>query len=169
MRNTLIIFLVSGFWHGANWTFICWGGYHALLFFPILLIGKNRKHKDTVAQGRLLPSFKEVGQISITFICVLIGWILFRSESMTQFFEYMKGICTPSLFQISVDYGAKALPFIILLIVVEWFQREKQHALQMIDTGLLRFRAVRWSIYIVLIFIIIFFPGAQSDFIYFQF
>lgn len=169
MRNTLIIFLVSGFWHGANWTFICWGGYHALLFFPLLLIGKNRKHKDTVAQGRLLPSFKEVGQISITFICVLIGWILFRSESMTQFFEYMKGICTPSLFQISVDYGAKALPFIILLIVVEWFQREKQHALQMIDTGLLRFRAVRWSIYIVLIFIIIFFPGAQSDFIYFQF
>lgn len=76
MRNTLIIFLVSGLWHGANWTFIMWGVYHALLFFPLMLLGKNRKHTNNVAAGRLLPSMKEFVQILFTFLLVLIGWII---------------------------------------------------------------------------------------------
>lgn len=72
-RNTMIIFLVSGLWHGANWTFICWGTFHALLFLPLLLMKKNRKYRDTVAENRILPSFKEIGQITITFLLVMMA------------------------------------------------------------------------------------------------
>lgn len=83
-RNTMIIFLVSGLWHGANWTFICWGTFHALLFLPLLLMKKNRKYRDTVAENRILPSFKEIGQITITFLLVMIGWIIFRAENIKE-------------------------------------------------------------------------------------
>lgn len=80
VRNTFIIFLVSGFWHGANWTFICWGLFHALLFLPLLLTSSNRKYRGIVAEGKLLPSWKEAIQIGTTFFLVVIGWILFGQK-----------------------------------------------------------------------------------------
>lgn len=82
-RNTLVIFLVSGFWHGANWTFVAWGAYHALLFLPLLLLGQNRRYRDSVAENSFLPSVKELTQMGVTFLLVLLGWILFR---MRRFF-----------------------------------------------------------------------------------
>lgn len=89
VRNTFIIFLVSGFWHGANWTFICWGLFHALLFLPLLLTSSNRKYRGIVAEGKLLPSWKEAIQIGTTFFLVVIGWILFRAENMEQAIGYI--------------------------------------------------------------------------------
>ena len=83
-RNTLVIFLVSGFWHGANWTFVAWGAYHALLFLPLLLLGQNRRYRDSVAENSFLPSVKELTQMGVTFLLVLLGWILFRSEDISQ-------------------------------------------------------------------------------------
>ncbi|MDR2414915.1 MAG: MBOAT family protein, partial [Odoribacteraceae bacterium] len=100
MRNTFIIFLVSGFWHGANWTFIAWGAYHALLFVPLLLLGKNRKYTGIVAANRLLPTFKELLSMLITFAFVVIGWIIFRAEDMPQAIDYISRICSSSLLSI---------------------------------------------------------------------
>ncbi len=79
IRNVFVIFLVSGFWHGANWTFIVWGGIHALLFIPLFLRGTNRKNtSDVVAEGRWLPSPRELLQMGWTFTAVTIAWVFFQ-------------------------------------------------------------------------------------------
>ena len=135
MRNTMIIFLVSGFWHGANWTFICWGAFHALLFFPLMLLGKNRKHTDNVAEGRLLPSLKEAGQMLLTFVLALIGWIIFRAENIGQAMDYIARMISPTLLNLSSLHGEKYLIFVVILIISEWLQRDKQHALQTSSGG----------------------------------
>lgn len=167
-RNTLVIFLVSGFWHGANWTFVCWGAYHALLFLPLLLRGKNRKHRDTVAEGRLLPSWREMGQMSLTFLLVVIGWIVFRAESLRQACEYiglMFGrftVCTPL-------YGKRTLVYIFILLCVEWLQRDRQFALQLEGKGVFRFVTVRQVVYLLLTVMLLLLSAPQAEFIYFQF
>jgi D-alanyl-lipoteichoic acid acyltransferase DltB (MBOAT superfamily) len=170
IRNTFTIFLVSGFWHGANWTFIAWGAYHAFLFLPLLLLGKNRKNTDTVAETNILPSIKEIFQMGTTFFFVLIGWIIFRSDSIYQAADYIKRIFNYSLFKIS-DYPVSkgVLLCTFSLFLAEWFQRKKQHGLQ-IDN--IRYSSLRWCIYILLVILIFWFDpflGAQHTFIYFQF
>ena len=97
VRNTFVIFLLSGFWHGANWTFIAWGAYHAVLFLPLILLGINRKYTNQVAsyidaEGnerlKWLPSLKEAIQMLFTFALVVIGWIIFRSETILKAWEF---------------------------------------------------------------------------------
>lgn len=167
-RNTLIIFLVSGFWHGANWTFICWGAFHALLFFPLFMLGKNRKYQDVVAKGRLLPSVKEACQMVFTFLLAVVGWIIFRAETMRQAWNYM--ICMVTKFHICMpEYGKKALVYILILLIVEWLQREKQFGLQLELKGMFRYRTVRWGIYYLLFIVSLVLAGQQEEFIYFQF
>ena len=169
MRNTLVIFLVSGFWHGANWTFIVWGAYHAILFLPLMLLGINRKYTDEVAKGRLLPSVKEVVQMLSTFLLTMIGWIIFRSESITQAWDILSRICSPSLLYFSHAYGKKTLLYIFCMLAIEWLQRDKQHALQMDNSRLLGNRFVRYSLYYMLVIVILLLAGGQADFVYFQF
>jgi len=171
VRNTFIIFLISGFWHGANWTFIFWGAFHALLFLPLILLGKNRKYTDTVAEGRLFPNIKEIFQICITFLLVTIGWILFRAENLGQAIEYFGLMVNNSLFSspLAGDYTFDTfqnLFFIIVLLFVEWIQRTKQHGLEL--TGV-KLGVVRYAIYFTLIFFIFVFGGKAETFIYFQF
>ncbi len=171
IRNTLIVFLLSGFWHGANWTFIAWGAYHALLFLPLILTGKNRKYTNQIAKDRVLPTLKEFGQMLLTFLLAVFGWIVFRSESMGQAWEYCCGIMqwraigTGSVFFARLDLWMTVL-FIILMIVVEWLQRDKEHGLD-----ISRFKPVtRYVLVIALIEIILFFmPTSPEQFIYFQF
>lgn len=168
MRNTLVIFLVSGLWHGANWTFIAWGAYHAILFLPLMLLGMNTKKTTLIAENRMLPSLKEFIQMCITFILVVIGWIIFRAENITQAVEYIYRMI--SMFQLTIpSHGKKMLLFITLMIIIEWCQRHKQHALQIDNIGLMTCTPIRWGIYLCLIFIIIGNSGEHSDFIYFQF
>ena len=167
VRNTFVIFLVSGFWHGANWTFIAWGAYHALLFLPLILLGRNRKYTDTVAQGRLLPNAKEFAQMLVTFLLAVVGWIIFRAETIGQAGDYIyRMITVPAATLIG---GKKALLFVFIMLLIEWFRRDRQHAMQLSGTGLFRYRAVRWGVYIVVISFILLFSGEHSDFIYFQF
>lgn len=167
-RNTLVIFLVSGFWHGANWTFICWGTFHALLFFPLFILGKNRKYKDVVAKGRLLPTAKEVYQMTFTFLLAMIGWIIFRAETIHQAWDYM--ICMVTKFHFCMpEYGKKALLYIFILLTVEWLQREKQFGLQLDIKGMFRYRTVRWGIYYIIFIASLLLAGQQEEFIYFQF
>ena len=168
MRNTLIIFLVSGFWHGANWTFICWGAFHALLFLPLFIMGKNRKNKDVVAQGRLFPDIKEVCQMFITFLLVVTGWIIFRAENIHQAWDYIMRMVTRFDFVLPA-HGKDPLIYIAILLVVEWFQREKQFGLQIEEKGIFRYQAVRWTLYYVLFITTLLLAGQQEEFIYFQF
>ena len=171
VRNTFIIFLVSGIWHGANWTFLIWGAYHAVLFLPLILLGKNRKYTGQVAEGRWLPTWRETVQMLLTFGLVVIGWIIFRAETMGQAWEIIGQICSNSL--ISVPHlGTRVfyLPLfanLLILILVEWINRNRQHPLEI---SFVHSHGVKFAIYIVLILLIIFFtPATPSPFIYFQF
>jgi D-alanyl-lipoteichoic acid acyltransferase DltB (MBOAT superfamily) len=168
MRNTMIIFLVSGFWHGANWTFVAWGAYHALLFFPLLLLGKNRKYTNTVAEGKYLPSLKEFGQMLMTFFLAVIGWVIFRSTDIRQCLDYFAHMFSSSLFAIEISHF-KAISVSLLMLLIEWVNRDKQFGFQWRGTGLLQYRSVRWTMYLAFIMFIILFSGEKSDFIYFQF
>jgi len=99
VRNTFIIFIVSGFWHGANWTFIVWGALNAIYFLPLLLTNNNRNNLETVAQGKLLPSLKEVSFMLLTFGLTVFAWIFFRAENIGHAISYVSEILSPSLFQ----------------------------------------------------------------------
>lgn len=168
VRNTFIIFLVSGFWHGANWTFIAWGAYHALLFLPLILTGKNRKFTNQVAEGRILPTWKETGQMLLTFVLVVVGWIIFRADSIGQAWEYVGGICNASLFSAPFLYVGtkKTLLLMALLLIVEWFTRKKEHALQY---GAKMPSWLTWTCSMLMVLIMLEFAGNSQSFIYFQF
>lgn len=171
IRNTFIIFLVSGFWHGANWTFIVWGALNGLYFLPLLLTKNNRKNLDTVAQGRLFPTVKESFQILFTFGITVFAWIFFRAENIHHAFKYIAGIFSSSLFSIPHHFGGKnalvtiALTFIFVL--VEWQGRENQYAIQ--NLGFKWKRPLRFAIYYAIIIAIFWFSGKEQQFIYFQF
>jgi alginate O-acetyltransferase complex protein AlgI len=172
IRNIFVIFLVSGFWHGANWTFLAWGALHAAYFLPLLLLGKNRKHLGVVAQGRLFARPKEIVQVVTTFGLTVLAWIFFRAESVGHAFEYLSGMASSSLFSAPQFAGSAAAystySMILLLLVVEWCGREQQYALARMGHRLPRF--ARWSAYAVLIFIIgMFMQTEETPFIYFQF
>jgi D-alanyl-lipoteichoic acid acyltransferase DltB (MBOAT superfamily) len=168
IRNTMIIFLLSGLWHGANWTFIGWGAYHGLLLVLLILMNRNTKYNEVVAKGRMLPTLKELGQMGLVFGLATIGWVLFRATGMKSTIKYLLGICTPSLCSIPYvgpyDMLAILLPIAIML-VVEWLQRDKQHGLDL--TGMKWY--VRYPIYVVMVGLIIYFWGSAQSFIYFQF
>ena len=167
VRNTFVIFLLSGFWHGANWTFIAWGAYHAILFLPLILTGKNRKYTNQVAEGRILPTLKEAGQMLLTFFLAVIGWIIFRAESIGMAWEYFRGILDRSLFTMPEAKGYTALGLnILLLIVVEWIQRNKSFVL---DLSSIKRGYFRWTVYLVVLFLMFAFGGHATNFIYFQF
>ena len=165
VRNTLIIFLVSGFWHGANWTFIAWGGFHALLFLPLILLGRNRKYTDTVAVGKWLPSWKEWLQMTATFLLVVLGWIFFRADSISIAVSYLCGLATPWHNPFTMEM-LPVLVYIVMMMTVEWFQREKQHGL---DLQCISSHWVKFTIYYILIFIIFIAQKGSETFIYFQF
>ena len=89
VRNTFIIFIVSGFWHGANWTFIIWGALNAVYFLPLLLTKRNRNNLSVIAEGKLLPSFRELFAMLTTFILTVFAWIFFRADSLNHAFIYI--------------------------------------------------------------------------------
>jgi len=168
VRNTFIIFLVSGFWHGANWTFLAWGAFHALLFLPLILLQRNRKNTNSVAEGRKIPNLKELVQMTSTFLLVVIGWIFFRSESIGQAVDYIERMFNRSLIEMPVySVGmSKTIFGIILLMSVEWFQRNKKHGLEI---SFIHNHFIKWSVYYVIIAIILEYGANSQSFIYFQF
>ena len=167
VRNTFVIFLLSGLWHGANWTFIAWGAYHALLFLPLILLGKNRKYKDVVAQDRLLPSLRECGQMLLTFLLVVVGWIIFRAESIEQAYSYLFRMSSHSLFDRPDASGITGLSLAIaIMLLMEWCQRKRPHAF---DLSYLHQPVVRCALDVAVILLIIVLGGPSENFIYFQF
>ncbi|MGK7957401.1 MAG: MBOAT family protein [Crocosphaera sp.] len=171
VRNTFLIFLVSGFWHGANWTFIVWGAINAVYFLPLLLLKRNRKNIYIVAQGKYLPSAKEALSMVITFSLTMLAWIFFRAKNLDHAFSYLQGIFNRSLFSIP-DFPNRenAIFFLILIIyflLVEWWGRENKYAIEKLF--LKQHFILRWIYYYSIIYLIVFFAGQEQEFIYFQF
>jgi len=170
IRNTFIIFVVSGFWHGANWTFIVWGFLNALYFLPLLLLEKNRTYLDTVAEGRLLPKFSEFLKIISTFGLTLIAWIFFRSKNIVEAFEYIAIIFSKTLFSVPkylTNDAGNILILVFIFLLVEWIARDHEFA---IEKNLNKLnKPFRWIVYLSIIILMIAFNGKDQQFIYFQF
>ncbi len=169
--NTIIVFALSGLWHGANWTFVLWGLYNALLFIPLIITGKGR-YKDTVAHGRHWPSLKELGLMLATFTLSTLGLSLFRAPSLHDFITFITTMLSPSILQVGFGHEIRlALAYCALMMLVEWLTRERRFGLDFGDSpsGILRYRWVRWMIYVTLYAYIVIMSGLHSNFIYFQF
>jgi D-alanyl-lipoteichoic acid acyltransferase DltB (MBOAT superfamily) len=171
IRNTFIIFLVSGFWHGANWTFIVWGLLNALYIMPSIVLNSNRTHLDIVAKGKYLPTLKEFLAIALTFSLTAFAWIFFRAVSVTHALTYIAKIFSSSLFSIPYFPGIGLTPPIILItilfLIVEWLGREQQYAIAQL--GIKWYRPLRWALYYAIILAIYNLGGSEQQFIYFQF
>ena len=169
IRNIYIVWGLSGLWHGANWTYVCWGLYHATLIAAYYILGINTKYKNIVAHDRMFLNFRETLQLLLTFFLTIIGFVIFRSESMTQAIDYLSVMAANLFHDVPHIPGESCLYYILILIVVEWMQRERQHVLQFPDTRFFSHRIVRWSFYFIIIMIISLFAGTSQKFIYFQF
>lgn len=167
IRNVYIVWGISGLWHGANWTFVCWGLFHASLLAIYNVLGINTKYKNVVAYGRYLPSIKEFLQIILTFFLAVIGWIIFRAKTITQAVDYLSCMFTNPI--IGEKIFGRWVIFGFILLGIEWFQRNKQHALQFPEIKPFKYRWVRWTIYYVLIVLIAQNANNEQTFIYFQF
>jgi D-alanyl-lipoteichoic acid acyltransferase DltB (MBOAT superfamily) len=171
VRNTFIIFIVSGFWHGANWTFIVWGALNAIYFLPLLLTNNNRNNLETAAQGRLFPSIKELSLILLNFGLTVLAWIFFRAENIGHAISYISGILSPSLFSMpkfdEMNDAIIALTLVVVFVLIEWLGREGQYAIS--DLGLKWKRPIRYAMYYAIILAIFWFGGKEQQFIYFQF
>ena len=173
VRNTFAIFLVSGFWHGANWTFIIWGALNAIYFLPLLLTNNNRKNLGVVAEGKLLPSLRELFAILITFTLTLFAWIFFRAENLSHALNYINGIFSFDVLSFpEFDNQKVALSQLLLLsvfMIVEWLGREKQYAIESLSKYSPSLRLVLYIIIIIFIFNSVSVSSNSTEFIYFQF
>ena len=171
VRNTFIIFIVSGFWHGANWTFIVWGALNAIYFLPLLLTKNNRNNIDAVAGGKLLPNPREILYMFMTFSMVVFAWIFFRANNLDHAFSYIAEIMSPSLFTIPEFKEVKSVLMIMMMVLIflamEWNGREGEYAIAKL--GLKWKRSFRYALYYSLIIAILWIGGKEQEFIYFQF
>jgi D-alanyl-lipoteichoic acid acyltransferase DltB (MBOAT superfamily) len=165
IRNTFAIFLVSGFWHGANWTFIVWGGLNAIYFLPLLLAKTNRQNLEVIAQGKMLPSLKEFFQVIITFTITCFAWIFFRADSVSDALLYIKNIGFGN-WQLSNPFPSKVFALIGIMLLIEWINRSRFHGFE-----IKRFNPwVRRALYVIFLYIIIRYANfGNNEFIYFQF
>lgn len=172
IRNIFIIFIVSGFWHGANWTFIVWGFLNALFIIPSFIAGSNRNYLEVVAKGNVFPTIKEFFQILFTFLLSCLAWIFFRAADVWEAADYIKRIFSFESFSFNElelagfsEFTWFLGPLILLLLITEWFNRSRQYGLAFISKRIY----FRWGFYILLIMFLIQYWGSEQDFIYFQF
>lgn len=167
IRNTFIIFLVSGFWHGANWTFIVWGLLNALYIMPSIIFSTNRNNLDIVAKDKYLPTYKEAIQMLITFVLVVFAWIFFRAENINHAIHFISGIFSHSFFLPSLVISKQLILLILIFMIIEWLGRQEQFAIAKINIKTPKL--IRWSFYYILIYAIFNYSGSEQQFIYFQF
>lgn len=176
IRNVFAIFLVSGFWHGANWTFIFWGGLNALMFLPLLIAGENRRNLGPIRLKSLRDTLSTFISIILTFSFTTIAWVFFRSDDIISAMKYIRSWFTRSLFTtdswrvltdfMSIWNGQRLLVMILFLLVLEWINRNREHGLELAGRPM----ALRWSAYLLVTNLIIWCGTfTQNEFIYFQF
>jgi D-alanyl-lipoteichoic acid acyltransferase DltB (MBOAT superfamily) len=174
IRNTFIIFLVSGFWHGASWNFIAWGFIHACGFLPLLLLNRNRKHvTDVVAQNRKLPNLKELWQMLTTFTFVTIAWVFFRADTLQSALSFFKHMGESSLEHpgqiLTMPNMDMSLINMLLLVVVDWYLRRDERLLSVPKRKSLRFFIYYLIGIQIFLMLLSYFNTKPSSFIYFQF
>ena len=175
VRNIFVIFVVSGFWHGANWTFIAWGALNAIYFLPLMLLNKNRVNTGIVAEGKFFPSFRELIFMTITFGLTVFAWIFFRANNIAHAVSYVGEIFSNSLFSFPSFQGIQAAQNIILLIlvfiIIEWLNRNKEHALNFSPeaSGWTVFMGKSLMVSSIIWAIILWGNFENKEFIYFQF
>src|SRR5690606_2560299 len=167
IRNTFIIFIVSGFWHGANWIFIAWGIINALYFLPLLLTNKNRTHLEIIGQRKYFPTLREFTSMGATFGLTTLAWVFFRAENITHAFDILKEIFSVSLFNKFEVFPLKIIALIFIFTSIEWMGRESEYALEKI--GLKWKTQYRYFMYYAIILSILVFGAKEQEFIYFQF
>ena len=171
-RNTCIVFLTSGLWHGANWTFVAWGLLQFIGFLPDILLNRRKERKETALHEKAQKTF--IGQLKIgmqtigVFLFICIGWVIFRSENISQACSFIHTMLTESPVAKPFCGFSSFIPAGVVL-GAEWVTRKRSHTLDFKGHGLLKYRAFRWSIYYALMFITLRWGGQQSQFIYFQF
>jgi len=166
VRNTFVIFVVSGLWHGANWTFVVWGGLNALYFLPLLLARRNRSHLDVVAEGRWRPSPREVLQLGVTFSLTCLAWVFFRAPSVSAAFAYLAALPANPWWPDASPVPAHLAAILVLWLLAEWATR-RAGVLPVVD----RLRAwQRYPLYYLLFLLLVLFGQySKTSFIYFQF
>jgi alginate O-acetyltransferase complex protein AlgI len=168
IRNVAVIFIVSGFWHGANLTFVIWGAIHALLFVPLILLKRNRKHaSDVVAQGKFLPSLKDVFAMGSTFALVCLAWVFFRANTVSEAINYIVGFSefpTPEKPITLVVYTA--FVWIGVMVLVDWLQRDGNIPRWWLTR---KFQPLRWFTYGICVWLCLKNLHSEASFIYFQF
>ncbi|WP_026704110.1 MBOAT family O-acyltransferase [Flavobacterium soli] len=167
VKNIFIIFLLSGFWHGANWTFVFWGLINAIYFLPLLLLNRNRNNIEIVAAKSFFPSMKESLQMLFTFGLTTFAWIFFRSNSLQDAFSFISNIFTKSLFLKPEIHPKTTVMLIFVFIIIEWFGRRDEYAIAKMFQDQPRF--IRWTFYYLIVFAIFYFSENERQFIYFQF
>lgn len=174
IRNSCIVFVVSGFWHGANWTYIIWGAYHALVFIPVIYFDKNRIFMNVVAENAALPTLKECRQMLTTFFIVGLPLVFFRSPSFTETLHYIQNIFTPGFWALDFPFkysliskvdGLMLMTFVVIMFIFEWINRKHIHGLSTSFTN----KYARWVWYGFLTLLILAYFGEEQPFIYFQF
>jgi alginate O-acetyltransferase complex protein AlgI len=171
VRNSIIVFVVSGFWHGASWNFLIWGFLNGLYFLPLVLTDSNRKHLGPVAEGRWFPDLHELRGMITSFVLACMAWVFFRAHGLDNAIAVYDAIFSTSLFtwpafvagaDLNVTFVALAV-----MLTLEWSARQEQHALQLSPRTP---GWMRWGIYYgVVALIIAWAPITEASFIYFQF
>jgi D-alanyl-lipoteichoic acid acyltransferase DltB (MBOAT superfamily) len=167
VRNTFAIFLVSGFWHGANWTFVIWGLIHALLFLPLLLLNRNRRNTGDITNRDWIPSLNELIGMAWTFSMVTMAWIFFRVEHLNQAFEFISNFGENSFAPTKVSSRASAF-WVFLMLGIEWFAGVPEFW-RLWRISVKWMIALRWTIYALSVWLIMKNLQSQAEFIYFQF
>lgn len=162
VRNTFAIFIVSGFWHGANWTFIIWGLINALLFLPLLLAKRNRSNLND-------PEISDLHRILLTFSITTIAWIFFRADSLSHAIDYLQNIAFWNSGK-SLSIKPTLVVYIALLFLGDWIGRKHDFSLNILTEGVLsKSPLMRLTLYLSLAYLILLYIGGQQNFIYFQF
>jgi len=173
IRNIFIIFIVSGFWHGANWTFIIWGALNAIYFLPLLLLSRNRDNLNIAGEGKILPSIRETVNILLTFSLTVFAWIFFRAESVTHAFSFINHICNnlyieiPNILAVGKFHLFITCILILIFTTIEWMGREGKYAIERYSSNWKR--GMKWGFYYLIIIAIFIYSKNQQEFIYFQF
>lgn len=170
VRNVFVIFLLSGLWHGANWTYVAWGAYHALLFVPLILLKQNKRNSGIIAENTWYPKPQELGGMLLTFVLVSIGWIIFRADNIGAAFEILKKIFTFASWKTPklsiMTYQTPTLIAIGVCLAVEWINRKRAHSF---DFSWIKFSWIRIPLYYIIFAMIVLYSGENHTFIYFQF
>ena len=173
IRNIFIIFIVSGFWHGANWTFIIWGALNAVYFLPLFLLKKNRNNLNIAAEGKIIPSINEIINITLTFSLTVFAWIFFRADSVSHAFSFIKHMANNLYIEIpsTLTAGRRHLFMTCFLIIIfttiEWMGRDGQYAIEKYTRNWSR--VCKWIFYYLILISIFIYSTNQQEFIYFQF